>query len=475
MNGGHFLPIAGKSQAQKTSLTALWYHACPFEFPVLLPMSAIWKNCLAKLEHEIPTADFSTWIRPLQAVENDNLLKLLAPNRFIIDHIKQHFLTRIEDAVNEFSNATLNVQFEIGTKKAAPAKAPTIAKTPAQKRVQPNFLNRAFTFESFVEGKSNQLARAASVTVSDNIGKVYNPLFIYGSSGLGKTHLMHAIGNAVLQKNPDANIVYLHSEKFVQDMVKALQQNQINQFKDYYRNIDVLLMDDIQFLAGKERSQEEFFHTFNNLLDRKHQVVLTCDKYPKEIDGLEDRLKSRFSWGLPVAIEPPDLETRTAILIKKAQQAGVDLDQEVAFFIAKRIPSNVRDLEGALRRVVANSQFTGRDITLEFTKEALHDLLSLQDKLVSIDNIQKTVAEYFKIRVADLSSKSRKQSLARPRQIAMTLARELTSHSYPEIGESFGGRDHTTVINACKRIAELKDQDVKMAEDYKNLLRILSH
>ncbi|MBS3963888.1 MAG: chromosomal replication initiator protein DnaA [Methylomonas sp.] len=439
-------------------------------------MSAIWKNCLAKLEHEIPTADFSTWIRPLQAIESDNLLKLLAPNRFIIDHIKQHFLTRIEDAVNEFSNATLNVSFEIGTKKTAPAKAPSVvARTQTQKRVQANFLNRTFTFESFVEGKSNQLARASSVTVSDNIGKAYNPLFIYGSSGLGKTHLMHAIGNAVLQKNPDANIVYLHSEKFVQDMVKALQQNQINQFKDYYRNIDVLLMDDIQFLAGKERSQEEFFHTFNNLLDRKHQVVLTCDKYPKEINGLEDRLKSRFSWGLPVAIEPPDLETRTAILIKKGQQLGVDLNQDVAFFIAKRIPSNVRDLEGALRRVVANSQFTGLAITLEFTKEALHDLLSLQDKLVSIDNIQKTVAEYFKIRVADLSSKSRKQSLARPRQIAMTLARELTSHSYPEIGEAFGGRDHTTVINACKRIAELKEQDVKMAEDYKNLLRTLSH
>ncbi|WAR44927.1 chromosomal replication initiator protein DnaA [Methylomonas rapida] len=438
-------------------------------------MSAIWNNCLAKLEHEIPTNDFSTWIRPLQAVETESQLKLLAPNRFIIDHIKQHFFAIIEDAVNEFSNATLAVHFEIGSKKAPAIKAPTLQKAPAQKKNQPNFLNKAFTFESFVEGKSNQLARAASVTVADNVGKVYNPLFIYGASGLGKTHLMHAIGNAVLQKKPDANIVYLHSEKFVQDMVKALQQNSINYFKDYYRNIDVLLMDDIQFLAGKERSQEEFFHTFNNLLDQKHQVVLTCDKYPKEIQGLEDRLKSRFSWGLPVAIEPPDLETRTAILIKKALQAGVDLNHEVAFFIAKRIPSNVRDLEGALRRVIANSQFTGREITLEFTKEALHDLISLQDKLVSIDNIQKTVAEYFKIRVADLSSKSRKQSLTRPRQIAMTLARELTSHSYPEIGDAFGGRDHTTVINACKRVAELKDEDVKIAEDYKNLLRTLSH
>ena len=438
-------------------------------------MSAIWNNCLAKLEHEIPTVDFSTWIRPLQALEKDGELKLLAPNRFIIDHIKQHFFSIIEDAVNEFSNATLTVQFEIGSKKSPAIKAPTLTKAPTQKKNQPNFLNKAFTFESFVEGKSNQLARAASMTVSDNIGKVYNPLFIYGNSGLGKTHLMHAIGNAVLLKNPNASIVYLHSEKFVQDMVKALQQNSINNFKDYYRNIDVLLMDDIQFLAGKERSQEEFFHTFNNLLDQKHQVVLTCDKYPKEIQGLEDRLKSRFSWGLPVAIEPPDLETRTAILIKKAEQVGVELDQKVAFFIAQRIPSNVRDLEGALRRVVANSQFTGREITIEFTKEALHDLISLQDKLVSIDNIQKTVADYFKIRLADLSSKSRKQSMTRPRQIAMCLARELTSHSYPEIGDAFGGRDHTTVINACKRIAELKDNDVKIAEDYKNLLRTLSH
>jgi chromosomal replication initiator protein len=440
-------------------------------------MSAIWNNCLAKLEHEIPTNDFSTWIRPLQAVESSEQLKLLAPNRFIIDHIKQHFLTIIEDAVCEFSNATLQVRFEIGSKKTAAAPKPngSAKSQDAKKPVRPEFLNKQYTFDTFVEGKSNVLARAASLTVSENIGKIYNPLFIYGGSGLGKTHLMHAIGNAVIQHNPNANIVYLHSEKFVQDMVKALQQNSINHFKDYYRNIDVLLMDDIQFLAGKERSQEEFFHTFNNLLDQKHQVVLTCDKYPKEIDGLEDRLKSRFSWGLPVAVDPPDVETRTAILIKKASQRGVDLDYEIAFFIAKRIPSNVRDLEGALSRVIANSTLTGRAITLEFTKEALHDMLSMQDRLVSIDNIQKTVAEYFKIRVADLSSKTRKQSITRPRQIAMTLARELTSHSFPEIGEAFGGRDHTTVINACKRVAELQEEDVKTAEDYKNLLRTLSH
>ena len=286
---------------------------------------------------------------------------------------------------------------------------------------------------------------------------------------------MHAIGNAVLEKRPSANIMYLHSEKFVQDMVKALQQNTIDSFKQFYRAIDVLLIDDIQFFAGKERSQEEFFHTFNSLLEKKHQIVLTCDKYPKEIVGLEDRLKSRFGSGLPVSIEPPDMETRAAILMKKAEQVNVNLAQEIAFFIAKRIPSNVRDLEGALRRVIANAQFTGREITIEFTKEALHDLITLQDKLVNIDNIQKTVAEYYKIRVSDLSAKNRKQTITRPRQIAMSLARELTSHSFPEIGDAFGGRDHTTVMNACKRVSELKESDAKFAEDYSNLLRTLAH
>ncbi|MFW5443224.1 MAG: chromosomal replication initiator protein DnaA [Methylococcaceae bacterium] len=440
-------------------------------------MSSIWNNCLSKLENEIPSGDFSTWIRPLQAVEKGDMLKLLAPNRFIIDHVKQHFLTKVEDAVYEFSNGTLILQFEIGSKKTTPLIQPKLYKKSIQKTKvkRSNFLNKTFTFESFVEGKSNQLAKAASIQVSENIGKAYNPLFIYGSSGLGKTHLMHAIGNAAIEKNPSANIVYIHSEKFVQDMVQAFQHNTINAFKDYYRSIEILLIDDIQFLAGKERSQEEFFHTFNNLLDKKHQVVLTCDKYPKEIEGLEDRLKSRFGWGLPVAIEPPDLETRAAILINKASLVNVELSHDVAFFIGKRIPSNVRDLEGALRRVIANSQFTGREITIDFTKEALHDLISLQDKLVNISNIQKTVAEYFKIRLADLSSKSRKQTIARPRQIAMCLARELTSHSFPEIGDAFGGRDHTTVINACKRIKELRNSDIKVSEDYQNLLRTLSH
>ncbi len=442
-------------------------------------MSSTWNNCLARLENEIPASDFSTWVRPLQAEENDEQIRLLAPNRFVLDWVKQHYFSKFEDAIYEFSNGHLSLHLEIGSKSsskvaAAPAVKIKQANEPAKKKL-PDFLNKAFTFERFIEGKSNQLAKAAALQVAENRGKAYNPLFIYGNSGLGKTHLMHAIGNAVLEKSPEANVVYLHSEKFVQDMVKALQQNNISAFKEYYRSIDMLLVDDIQFLAGKERSQEEFFHTFNNLLDKKHQVVLTCDKYPKEIAGLEDRLKSRFGWGLPVAVEPPDLETRAAILMKKASIIDIALPQEVAFFISKRIPSNVRELEGALRRVVASSQFTGRPITLEFTKEILHDLISLQERLVNIDNIQRTVAEYFKLKVSDLIAETRKQTITRPRQVAMALARELTSHSYPEIGHAFGGRDHTTVINACKRVEELRKSSLKFDEDYLNLLRTLSH
>ena len=438
-------------------------------------MNFIWNNCLTKLENEIASSDFSTWIRPLQAIETNDKIKLLAPNKFVLDWVKQHYFEKIKDSVNELSDNKLDLSLEIGSKK--PTSNPIISqiKSTESKKVTPNFLNKAFTFDNFVEGKSNQLSRAASIQVSENLGKAYNPLLIYGGSGLGKTHLMHAIGNAVFLKNPSATIVYLHSEKFVQDMVRSLQQNSINAFKEFYRAIDVLLIDDIQFFAGKERSQEEFFHTFNSLLDKKRQIVLTCDKYPKEIVGLEDRLKSRFGCGLPVSIEPPDMETRAAILMKKASHANIILPQEVAFFIAKKIPFNVRDLEGALRRVIANAQFTGRDITVEFTREALHDLISLKDKLVNLDNIQKTVAEYFKIRVSDLSSKNRKQTITRPRQIAMCLARELTSHSFPEIGDAFGGRDHTTVMNACKKINELKESDTKIAEDYSILLRTLSH
>ncbi len=337
-----------------------------------------------------------------------------------------------------------------------------------------NSVIRELNFDTFVEGKSNQLARAAAMQVADNPGGSYNPLFLYGGVGLGKTHLMHAVGNELLKRKPNAKVVYLHSERFVADMVKALQLNAINEFKRYYRSVDALLIDDIQFFAGKERSQEEFFHTFNALLQEDKQIILTCDKYPREIKGLEERLKSRFGWGLTVAVEPPELETRVAILLQKAQQSSVDLPEDAAFFIAQRLRSNVRELEGALKRVTAQADFKGKPIDIPLIKDSLKDLLSLQDRLVSIDNIQKTVAEYYKIKVSDLHSKRRSRSVARPRQVAMALAKELTSHSLPEIGDAFGGRDHTTVLHACRKIEELKQTTTDMQEDIKNLLRILT-
>jgi chromosomal replication initiator protein len=337
-----------------------------------------------------------------------------------------------------------------------------------------NYLNKSFTFTSFVEGKSNQLGLAAARQIAENPGGSYNPLFIYGGVGLGKTHLMHAVGNALVDKNPNAKVVYLHSERFVADMVKALQLNAINDFKRYYRSVDALLIDDIQFFAGKERSQEEFFHTFNALLEGGQQIILTCDRYPKEINGLEERLKSRFGWGLTVAVEPPELETRVAILMKKADQANMNLPHDAAFFIAQRIRSNVRELEGALKRVIANAHFTGRDIDVELVRESLKDLLALQDKQVSIDNIQRVVSEYFKIKISDILSKRRSRSVARPRQVAMALAKELTNHSLPEIGDAFGGRDHTTVLHACRKIKELREEDADIREDWKNLLRSLT-
>ncbi|SMF93709.1 chromosomal replication initiator protein DnaA [Methylomagnum ishizawai] len=440
-------------------------------------MSALWTQCIAKLEGELPPQQFNTWIRPLQAVEEGAELRLLAPNRFVLDWVKQHFIGKIEEvlAAQKLQPAP-SLILEIGSRKnadsAAPASAPK--KTQSAKKSLPHNLNTGFTFDSFVEGKSNQLARAASVQVAQSVGRAYNPLFIYGGVGLGKTHLIHAIGNEILRANPSAQVVYLHSERFVSDMVKALQHNAIGAFKDYYRTVDALLIDDIQFFAGKERSQEEFFHTFNTLLENKHQVVLTCDRYPKEIKGLEERLKSRFGWGLPVAIEPPDLETRVAILKSKAVNLGVELSDEVAFFIGKRIRSNIRELEGALRRVMANSHFTGKPITMEFAKDALRDLIALQDRLINVDNIQRTVAEYYKIRVSDLLSNKRTRNLSRPRQMAMALAKELTNHSLPEIGQMFGGRDHTTVLHACRKSEELRACDNKFAEDYSILLRTLS-
>lgn len=439
----------------------------------------IWDQCFSQLENNLSAQQFSTWIRPLQVVFRNNDICLLAPNQFVRDWVSEHFLTEIEKILKNITDNPPFISVEIGSDKIAnniESNQPDFnsnAVTPVKPK-RSSTLNPNFTFENFVEGNSNQLARAASIQVAINPGESYNPMLIYGGVGLGKTHLMHAIGNDLLKHNPDANVVYLHSERFVADMVKALQHNRINEFKAYYRTVDALLIDDIQFFAKKERSQEEFFHTFNALLEGQKQIIMTCDRYPKEVDGLEDRLKSRFGWGLPVAIEPPELETRVAILMSKASLSDVDLPNEVAFFIAKRLPSNIRELEGALRRVIANSSFTGKPITVEFAKEALRDLLALQAKLVTIENIQKMVAEYYKIRIADLLSKKRTRSIVRPRQMAMALCKELTNHSLPEIGDAFGGRDHTTVIHACRKIVELKEEELMIKEDFTNLLRTLT-
>lgn len=451
--------------------------------------TTVWQKCLGLLQDEYSAQQFNTWLRPLQAHTDEQRLVLLAPNRFVVDWVKKHFFTRIEELTTQFSGDEIkSVSIEIGSKPPEPLAAastsadnsiiiePVAIKATSKKAVdyKSSHLNKKFVFDSFVEGNSNQLARAASMQVAERPGDAYNPLFIYGGVGLGKTHLMHAIGNNILRNNPEAKVLYLHSERFVADMVKALQTNSINEFKRYYRSLNALLIDDIQFFAGKDRSQEEFFHTFNALLEGQQQIILTSDRYPKEIEGMEERLKSRFGWGLTVAVEPPELETRVAILISKAEQSNIDLPYEVAFFIAKRIRSNVRELEGALRRVIANAHFTGKPITIEFVHEALRDLLALQDKLVTIENIQKTVAEYYKVKVADLLSKRRSRSIARPRQMAMALSKELTNHSLPEIGDHFGGRDHTTVIHACRKVKELIQDDSDFAEDYKNLMRILS-
>ena len=453
---------------------------------------SLWNRCLRVLESELPMQQFNTWVRPLQAIERDGQLRLLAPNRYVIEWLGENSLARIQELVLAFADGVApDLVLDVGTRAGVVTTVPaasgggnhSVADTAAQaaaraRRMTPTVLggriNPEFTFDSFVEGKSNQLAKAAAVQVAGNPGKAYNPLFIYGGVGLGKTHLMHAVANKIKERNADARLAYVHSERFVGDMVKALQHNSINEFKTAYRSLDALMIDDIQFFAGKERSQEEFFHTFNALLESQQQVILTCDRYPKEVDGLEERLKSRFGWGLTVAIEPPELETCVAILMSKAALSNVDLPEEVAFFVAKRIRSNVRELEGALRRVVATSHFTGRPITLDFAKEALRDLLALQEKLVTVENIQKTVAEYYKIRIADLLSKRRSRSIARPRQVAMALAKELTNHSLPEIGDAFGGRDHTTVLHACRRVKELRESERRIGEDYMNLLRTLA-
>lgn len=450
---------------------------------------SFWQQCLEKLQLDYSIQHFNTWIRPLHAEARKDTLVLLAPNRFVMNWVEQNFLDKIKHYVNELGAGVFsNVVLEIGSKRFEEPLASAETKGRSANHNSPVFsanisskltthksnLNQQFIFDSFVEGKSNQLARAASFRVAEEPGHAYNPLFIYGGVGLGKTHLMHAIGNMILQHKPEAKVLYLHSERFVGDMVKALQTNTINEFKRMYRSLDVLLIDDIQFFAGKDRSQEEFFHTFNSLLEGEHQIILTSDRYPKEIEDIAERLKSRFGWGLTVAVEPPDLETRVAILISKAKLSHIDLSYEIAFFIAKRIRSNVRELEGALRRVIASAQFTGRVITMDFVQEALRDLFAMHDRLVTIDNIVKTVAEYYKIKVADILSKRRTRSVARPRQLAMALAKELTNHSLPEIGDAFGGKDHTTVIHACRKVKTLIQENASFSEDFKNLMRILS-
>ena len=498
---------------------------------------ALWNLCLERLREELPTEQFSMWIRPLVAHHDGDVLTVYAPNRFVLAWVHDNYREKFHQLVAEFSggNQAPILKMDIGTHNTIAKSASTvtdIAKVPSnisslssepsntnntsangismgvtnispatealrklaehkssQQAVKSvavqttphadapkhkSNINKNYQFENFVEGKSNQLARAAATQVANNPGGAYNPLFIYGGTGLGKTHLLHAVGNGIINNKPNANVIYMHSERFVQDMVKALQNNAIEEFKRFYRSVDALLIDDIQFFANKEHSQEEFFHTFNALLEGNQQIILTSDRYPKELDGVEDRLKSRFGWGLTIVIEPPELETRVAILMRKAAENRINLPNEVAFFIAKRLRSNVRELEGALNRVIANANFTGRPITIDFVREALRDMLALQEKLVTVDNIQKTVADYYKIKVSDLLSKRRSRSVARPRQVAMALAKELTNHSLPELGNAFGGRDHTTVLHACKKIEQLREESHDIKEDYKNLIRTLS-
>src|SRR5579871_1247954 len=445
-----------------------------------------WNACLRQLEAEVPEQLFNVWVRPLQVIEDAGTIRLLAPNRFVVDWIRQNLLERIGELLRVRHNGDggepPQVVLEVGSRgpsseSVASAAARTAGSTRSARSgptVVGARVNPDFTFENFVEGKSNQLAKAAARQVADNPGKAYNPLFVYGGVGLGKTHLIHAVANAMRAKRPQARVAYVHSERFVGDMVGALRHNTIAEFKQAYRTLDALLIDDIQFFAGKERSQEEFFHTFNALLEGQQQVILTCDRYPKEVAGLEERLKSRFGWGLTVSVEPPELETRVAILMKKAVVEGVELPNEVAFFVAQRVSSNIRELEGALRRVMANARFTVRPITLEYAKECLRDILAVQDRQVTLENIQKTVADYYRVRVTEMLSKKRSRSIARPRQVAMCLAKELTNHSLPEIGDAFGGRDHTTVLHACRKIQELKQTKQDIEEDYAALLRTLT-
>jgi chromosomal replication initiator protein len=442
-------------------------------------MDPFWEQCLGRFSSELPASQFNTWIKPLRLEARGEALHLLAPNRFVLQWIKDRFLSRIENMGAEYFDRPVQFILAIEEKvtqssNGSDVQQPLpISKPLAPKKEENHRLNPSFSFATFVNGKANQLARAAALQVAEHPGTAYNPLFVYGGVGLGKTHLIQAIGNRVLDANAGAKIRYIHAEQYVSDVVRAYQHKSFDSFKRYYHSLDLLLIDDIQFFSGKSRTQEEFFYAFNALIEARKQVIITCDSYPKEISGMEERLISRFGWGLTVAVEPPELEMRVAILLNKASQERVILDENVAFFIAKHIRSNVRELEGALKRVLAYSRFTSEPLSVSLAKEALKDLLAVQNRQISIENIQKTVADYFKIKVAEMYSKKRVRSLARPRQVAMALAKELTSMSLPDIGEAFGGRDHTTVLHACRKILELTETDADMARDYAVLLQML--
>jgi chromosomal replication initiator protein len=451
-----------------------------FKLWSILFMSDLWRRCLERLEGDLSAEDLHTWLMPLQARDDANGLQLFAPNSYTLDTVRGRYLEQIEAVLLQLGGKPCPVRLEVGSSAVRPAPAvkaaaaPRAAATAAPAPAFTHNLDPHYTFETFVEGKSNQLGKAAAMQVATNPGRAYNPLLLYGGTGLGKTHLMHAAGNLMRERNPACKVLYLRSEQFVGSMIEALRAKSMDQFKQRFRSVDALLIDDIQFFAGKDTTQEEFFHTFNALFESKQQIILTCDRYPKEVDKLEPRLKSRLGWGLSVAIEPPDFETRAAILLAKAHEKGVAVDENVAMLLAKRIRSNVRDLEGALNTLAARANFYGKPITTDFAEETLRDLLATHAQAITIPNIQKITAEYFNVRLQDLLSKRRVRSLARPRQIAMTLSKELTEHSLPELGEAFGGRDHTTVMHACKTIRKFIETDTRMRQDWEQLIRTLT-
>jgi chromosomal replication initiator protein len=440
-------------------------------------MDSFWTHCLRHFQSAIPAQQFKTWIQPLNAEFDGKTLHISAPNRFVLEWVRDKYLGDIQRLSSEFLDKKVGINMTLAARQEMPstpaAAAPSAPAVSKPKVRESSRLNPLFTFDTFVTGKANQLARAAALQVAEHLGTAYNPLFVYGGVGLGKTHLIQAIGNAVRERQPDANIRYSHAEQYVSDVVRAYQHKAFDGFKKYYHSLDLLLIDDIQFFSRKNRTQEEFFYLFNALTEAHRQVIITCDTYPKEIAGMEDRLVSRFGWGLTVAIEPPELEMRVAILLKKGEMERMNLPEDVAFFIANHIQSNVRELEGALKRILAYARFTNETISVELAREALKDLLAVQTRQISLENIQKCVADYYKIKVSEMYSKKRSRNVARPRQMAMALAKELTQLSLPDIGEAFGGRDHTTVLHACRKIATLKSTNSELTRDFNSLLNVL--